>query len=231
MKARLLEKFSRAPSIDSFRFMPAEPFTFLPGQFVRVVFDPVDESNSALNKYLSLSSPPGRECFELTKRLSDSRFSQRLRSLKRGDEVFFQGPMGTCVFRPEYTNIGILAGGVGITPAISIIEHIADNNLKTRVCLLYSTSDVRDTAFRNELEALTKNVNIEVSFTVDEPARKQEPLSWRISRELIAGKMAGFKQEVIFIFGPPAMVKAMAALCKDMGCPAGKLRQESFVGY
>ena len=82
-----------------------------------------------MNKYLSFSSSPTNDYIEVTKRLSDSVFSQKLKALKPSDEVLLKGPSGNCVLKEEYKKIGFLIGGIGITPVISMIEYIVDKKL------------------------------------------------------------------------------------------------------
>ena len=81
----LRERVARTPSVESFRFDLPEKLHFSPGQFGQVIFDPGERKNRDLNKYLSFSSAPERDYVEVTKRLSDSEFSRRLRSLRPGD--------------------------------------------------------------------------------------------------------------------------------------------------
>ena len=50
-----------------------------------------------------------------------------------------------------YEKIAFLIGGIGITPVISIIEHICDKKLSTDVALLYSNRNEDEIAFKKEL--------------------------------------------------------------------------------
>jgi len=137
-KVKFLERIKRTPTVESFRFMPEKRIDFLAGQFLRVIFDRDNLENKELNKFLSFSSSPCREYIEVTKRLSDSAFSQRLKSLKKDDEILIKAPLGSCVFNKDFKNIAFLIGGIGITPVISMLEYIQDENLDTDVMLFYS---------------------------------------------------------------------------------------------
>ena len=105
IRARLLEVIERTSTIKSFRLAPENRIDFIPGQFLQVIFDQADRNNKELNKYLSFSSSPTKEYIEVTKRLSESRFSQRLKDLKIEDEVLLKVPLGNCVFKDEYKKI------------------------------------------------------------------------------------------------------------------------------
>ncbi|MBC8436314.1 MAG: FAD-dependent oxidoreductase [Candidatus Omnitrophica bacterium] len=233
IRAILKERITRTRTTQSFRFIPSEKVSFVPGQFLQLIFDPADKNNKELNKYLSFSASPAKEYIEVTKRLSQSPFSQKLSGLKTGDELILKAPIGNCVFKDEYKRIGFLIGGIGITPVISIIEYIMDKKLDTDVVLFYSNRTPDDIAFKKELDYWQSvNKNIKVIFTVtdckpDDPACR----FGRIDADLVKQECWDIKERALFIFGPPKMVEAMKGLCLGLGCRQEDLRTESFIGY
>lgn len=232
-KARLIERIKRTSLVESFRFLLEEKIEFIPGQFLQVIFNENDLDNKELNKYLSFSSPPTEEFIEVTKRLSESRFSQRLKNLNANDEVLFKAPLGNCVFKDEYKKIGFLIGGIGITPVISIIGYIVDKNLDTDVVLVYSNKTEEEFAFKHKLDHWQNtNTNIKVIYTVTGSQPKASSCIYgRINKDLLMSKVPDLDKRVIFIFGPPKMVVAMKGLCIEMGCREQDLKTESFIGY
>jgi ferredoxin-NADP reductase len=232
-RVKFIETIPRISTVASFRFVPAEKVGFTPGQFLQIIFDEADYSNKELNKYLSFSSSPTKEYIEVTKRLSDSKFSQGLKSLKAGDEILLKAPLGSCVFKEEYKKIGFLIGGIGITPVISIIEYIMDKNLGTDVVLLYSNRAEQDIAFRKELDygqSINKKIKIIYTLT-DSPSQDKGLIFGIIDKNLLMDKITDFKQRIFFIFGPPKMVEAMNSLCLGLGCDKKNIKTENFIGY
>ena len=227
------ESITRTESVTSFRFVPEEPILFEPGQFLQLLFDENNKNNKELNKYLSFSCAPGKEYVEVTKRLSLSMFSERLRSLRPGACVLAVAPLGNCVFKDDYAKIGFLIGGIGITPVISIIEYIIMKKLSTDVCLLYSNRRENDIAFKKELTQWRKaHSTFRIVFTVTdcEPVDQLCMVGF-ISRETIISHMVDWKDRVIFVFGPPAMVNGLKYLCHDLSCDPAKIKTENFLGY
>jgi glycine betaine catabolism B len=233
LKVRLIEKIPRTGSVKSFRFLPEEELDFLPGQAAQLIFNPQDRTDRELNKYLSFSSSPAKGYLEFTKRISSSRFSQALERLNNGDEVLLKAPVGNCVFRDDYTKIGFLIGGIGITPVISIIEYVMDKNLSTDVLLLYSNRTDDDIAFKKELDFWQgRNKNIKVSYIVtDCQPRDKTCIHGVIDKEMMVEKVYELNKRMFFIFGPPKMVEAMDNLCLDLGCSKESIKTERFVGY
>jgi ferredoxin-NADP reductase len=233
IKGKLIERIKRTSDIESFRFGFEKDFDFIPGQFVRVLFDPQNRDNRELNKYLSFSCSPTRPYREFTKRLSQSSFSRRLQDLKAGDEVLFKGPMGNCVFNKEYKKIGFLIGGIGITPVISIIEYIVEKGLDTDVVLLYSNRTESDVAFKDELDSWRSGKeNIQVFYTItDCQPQDKRCISGVIDKDVLLEKAPDRRGRTFYMVGPPKMVESMKQLCLDAGCDPQLLKTENFIGY
>ena len=233
IQGKLIDVIQRTETVKSFRFSLTEKVDFFPGQFLQVIFDPVNRKNKELNKYLSLSSSPTKEYIEVTKRISNSVFSQRLKDLKINDQVLMKIPLGDCVFKEEYKRIGFLIGGIGITPVISIIEYINDKKLDTDAYLFYSNRTEEEIAFKKELDRwLLTNKNVKVFFTVTqcEPKDKTCILGF-IDKKLLQEKACDLSERVIFIFGPPGMVDTMCILSLELACKKENIKTEKFVGY
>lgn len=232
-KAKLIERIKRTDTVESFRFLPQEKINFSPGQFLQIIFDPANKDNKDLNKYLSFSCSPAKEYIEVTKRLGESNFSQKLKNLKINDEVFLKAPLGNCIFKDEYKKIGFLIGGIGITPVISIIEYIVDKKLPTEVILLYTNKTEADIAFKKELDYWQGGANnIKVFYTVTDCQPKDTScIMGRIDKNLLMGNIKDYNERVIFIFGPSKMVEAMNVLCLEVSCRKENIKTENFIGY
>ena len=233
IRAEFIACIQRTESVASFRFRPAQQFSFLPGQFVHVIFDEKDQTNRTLNKYLSFSCAPGKDFIEVTKRISTSAFSQRLLALKAHDSILLRGPMGHCVFNERYQKVGFIIGGIGITPIISIIEYIVAHKLVTDVCVLYSNRFAHDIPFKSELDAWQKQCSsLKVVYSVvDSDPFDAHCLKGMIDTHMVTQYMPEWQDRELFIFGPPVMVNAMNALCSELVCDQTKLHKETFVGY
>jgi len=80
------------------------------------------------------------------------------------------GPYGDFTFHGEYDKVGMLSGGIGITPLRSMIKYSIDKKLNANITLLYSNSLESDIAFKDELETIQReNPNVKVIETVTRP--------------------------------------------------------------
>ena len=233
IRGRFREKITRVPGVASFRFSLPQRVDFLPGQFLQVIFDQAVRGNKELNKYLSISSSPQKEYLEVTKRLSDSAFSRSLDQLQSGEEVLLKLPMGECVFKDDYKSVTFLIGGIGITPVISIIEYIADNNLATEVNLFYSNRTEKDIAFRGELDRWRQeHRNINIFYTVTDCQPQDSACGYGfIDEPMLKEKVCDLSDKIVYIFGPPKMVDAMYHIALGLACKKENLKIERFIGY
>lgn len=232
-KGKLIERIKRTETVESFRIAPEERVDFLPGQFLQLIFDEQNLSNKDLNKYLSFSSSPTNDYIEVTKRLSKSLFSQRLKNLKAGDPLVFKAPLGSCVLREDYKKIAFLIGGIGITPVISMIEYIMEKKLNIDAVLFYSNRTEDEIAFRKELDGFqSKCCSLKIFYTVTDCQPKDNRcLLGHIDKALLTSKIKDINERVFFTFGPPGMVEAMKNICLGLSCTKENIKTESFLGY
>jgi len=225
------EIIPRTYNVTSFRFPRPAELNYKPGQFFFVTIKAQD--GKELSKHFSLSSSPTEKThIEFTKKLSDSDFSAALKALKEGDWARIDAPYGKFTFEGEHERIGLLGGGIGITPFISICKYCTDTRQKTKITLLYGNRAENDIVFRKEFEALQKqNKNLKVVFILNEASSEWQGATGFITAEMIKKEMPDFKETMFYTCGPPAMVQVMEKLVKQLGLPKTQLKREYFTGY
>jgi len=142
-----------------------------------------------------------------------------------------KAPLGNCVFKPEYEKIGFLIGGIGITPAISIIEYIARNIFK-RCYIVYTNRNEDDIAFGKELEAWrSSNCNIRIVYTVtDCQPKDQKCVFGRIDKGLVSANIKDLNERVMFIFGPPRWSRRCRRFVLNWVCRKKNIRRRVLLG-
>ena len=223
----------RTSDVTSFRVVPEKPVDFEAGQFLQVVFDEEDRRNKELNKFLSFSCAPGKGYIEFTKKLTGSIFSGRLRNLAEGDTLLIKCPMGKCVFNPDHGRLLFLAGGIGITPVISIIEHIVGIGFSADIVLVYANRSEADIAFRNELEEWAGQygaLRILHVLETGEAGGVAAHIGF-IDADLLRSQVPDFPGREMYVFGPPAMVNAMNKVQDVLGFEPEQFHSETFMGY
>ena len=77
----------------------------------------------------------------------------------------------------------------------------------------------------------SKNENLKVIFTVNEPTEEWKGATGNITMEMVKKEMPDYKDRMFYACGPPGMVEAMKNLVKGLGLQEEKLKLESFAGY
>ena len=225
------EIIPRTYNVKSFSFPRPASLSYKAGQFLIVTIKA--EDGKELGKPFSISSSPTeKEHIEFTKKLSESEFSMALKTLKEGDRAKIDAPYGTFTFEGEHEKIGLLGGGIGITPFMSICRYCTDKRLNTKITLLYGNRNENDIVFRKEFEAMQKqNANLKVVFMLSEATSGWKGATGFINAELVKKEIPDYKETVFYTCGPPAMVEAMEKLVETLGLPKTQLKREYFAGY
>lgn len=201
---------------------------FQPGQFTWLTLwsspfamqeHPFSFSSSALNPNL----------VQLTiKRLGD--FTAKIGELKPGTTVYLDGPYGAFTLdryvAPGYV---FIAGGIGITPIMSMVRTMADRNDLRPIILFYANKTLDGATYREELDELQNRLRLNVIHVLAEAPEGWEGESGFISAPLMARYLPeGRMQYEYFICGPPPMMNAVENALGQLGVPPEKLHSERF---
>ena len=128
-----------------------------------------------------------------------------------------------------------IAGGIGITPFMSMLRQATHDRLPQAMVLLYSNRRPEDAAFLAELQNLARqNVNFQLLATMTAMAKSS--LSWqgktsRMTDTLVKTTITGLHKPVFYVVGPPGMVGAMRDVLNRIGVDDDDIRSEEFYGY
>jgi len=220
----------RTHNVKSFRFDRPENFLCKAGQFM---FITIKIEGKEKQKHFTLSSSPTEKAFiEFTKKLTGHEFSNALDTLKEGDWAKIRAPFGNFTFEGEHNKIGMLSGGIGITPLRSICKYCTDKQLNTNIILLHGNETEEDIVFRKQFEEMQKqNKNLKVVHTISKPSKEWKGYTGYINKDMIKKEMPDYKERTFYICGPPKMVEAMENLLKELKIPQNQIKKENFYGY
>ncbi|EFY89032.1 cytochrome b5 reductase, putative [Metarhizium acridum CQMa 102] len=136
-----------------------------------------------------------------------------LQHLQLGDSVLFRGPKGAMKYTKGLCKeIGMIAGGTGITPMYQLIRAICeDDSDTTQISLMYANRTEEDILLRKELEAFAGNYpkNLKIWYMLEQPPPKWAYGKGYVTKELMASKLPKPSPDTkVMICGPPGMVNA-----------------------
>jgi predicted ferric reductase len=156
-------------------------------------------------------------------------FTSRISKIPVGHRIYIDGPYGAfTIGNPTDTHV-LIAGGVGITPMMSMIRTLADRNDTRPVTLLYGSKDWDSITFREELEALKKRLNLTVVHVLANP-----PSDWTGERGFVNAGMfkrhlpSPYADHEYFICGPTVMMDSIEQALGEMNVPISKYHSERY---
>jgi len=139
-------------------------------------------------------------------------FTATVGDLKPGSRVYVDGPYGTFDLNDPVMQEGLvlLAGGIGVAPALSILNSMADHGDKRPVYLIYGDYNKERLLFTKELEGLKKKLNLEIIYVLEKGADEPGFEKGYITKELLETRLPENKMSFYyFICGPLPMINAM----------------------
>lgn len=237
-RLRVVRVFQETPDVKTFRFVDPSggkmPFIYLPGQFIAVTIAP--DGVPIRRSYTIASSPSRRDSCEITvKREQYGVVSQYLHDqVHVGDLVQLIGPSGKFTFTgQESDSVVLIAGGVGVTPMISVMRYLTDRSWSGEIFFLFGCKSEQDIIFREEIEYLQKrhanlHVTILLDKTPDDPTSHY--LKGFITKEVLGERVPAIVSRRVHICGPPQMMDAVQRALKELGVPDENIKTEIFVG-
>jgi predicted ferric reductase len=204
-------------------------WAFAPGQFAWIR---LDRSATGQEHPFTIASSAHDEFTEFTIRGAGD-FTRRIRRLLPGQPVWVDGPHGA--FTSDLTNASagfvLMAGGVGITPMLSMVRTAAHRGDPRPYRLVVVASAPEDLFFREELANLRRYIDLEVTEVLRRPRPDWSGPIGGIDAELMALVVndVGEPQDLdYFICGPPGMVVDAVNVLDAMSVPTDRVHTEQF---
>ncbi len=226
--------FDETPDVKTFRFVSTDggplPFDHIAGQYMNLALT-ID--GKRVNRSYTIASSPTRAAYCEISVKRDGLASKHLHAtLREGDKLKISAPAGKFFFAGhESERIVLVAGGVGITPMMSVVRSLTDRCWKGDMYLMFSVRKRGDIIFERELEYLQKrfpNLYVLVTLTGD-PEAPWDGARGHISRELIEKFIPNLKKGPIMMCGPEKMMIAARKLFVAMGIPDSEVFEEQFI--
>ncbi|MEK7193253.1 MAG: FAD-dependent oxidoreductase [Patescibacteria group bacterium] len=221
----------------AFHFEKPEGFVFKSGQHADfTLLNPPETDAEGNSRTFSLVSAPHENELVFATRMRDTAFKRVLKTMPLGTELTLEGPFGSMTLQNDVSRPAVfLAGGIGITPFISMVRHATEQKLSHKIFLFYSNRKVEDAPFLSELQNLEKqNLNFKLIATMTGSEKSEQ--SWigergYINKEMLAKYIRDISKPVYYLAGPPQMVLVMREMLNNAGIDDDNIRSEEFGGY
>ncbi|MGW6978595.1 globin domain-containing protein [Streptomyces sp. NPDC054932] len=218
----------------TFRIAPADGApapAHRPGQYVSVQVELPDGARQ-IRQYSLITSPGSAVRAITVKRIHgpaaagpDGEVSHHLHTrVRTGDTLRVSAPYGDLVLADSAAPVLLASAGIGCTPMLSMLEHLADTGHAAPVTVLHADRSPADHALRSDHRALThKLADASARFWYEEAA---EPGDGEGLMDLSAVPVAPGTRA--YLCGPLPFMRAVREQLIAKGLPAADIHYEVF---
>ena len=216
LRAVVKRKWDTATGVTAFELAALDDKhlpTFQPGAHIDVHLP------NGLSRQYSITNGPG-ELLSYTigvKRelASKGGSDAMIDTVREGDVLAISEPRNNFPLRRDATRTVLIAGGIGITPILSMARFLAKSDLPYELHYIVRADD--QIAFRDQLDLLGKNVTIHAGLP-------REAIAETITNTLGAHSFA----QHVYICGPGSLLEAVRTTAADLGWPDDAVHYEYF---
>ncbi len=212
-----------------------DTFAFKAGQYITLKTDVND--NEVRRDYSLCVSPKSGELKVAVKEVKDGTFSAYANTtLKVGDTIEVAPPKGRFIFEPNDSktkNIALFAAGSGITPILSIVKCALEEEVHSKVILVYGNKTTKDTMFLNELLELQHEYKDRFSIQfVFSQQDEDDSIFGRIEKSTVNYVMKNKHKHVdvdaFYLCGPEAMIHTVKDVLTEHDIDENRIHFELF---
>ena len=238
----IVAKVKESDEVVSFYLKPEDrnglPL-FEPGQYVTVRFA-IPGDPYVVNRQYSISNAPGQDQLRISVKreaipgLPEGKVSNYLHDhFSIGDTIDVTAPAGEFTVKTEEeTPVHFIAGGIGITPFMSMIHETAMKNPERTITVTHAVRNVRVQAFKKELALLQEQMpNMQISHFYGELDNQQElkanEYEGRVDENYLES-LAGGEEALYAVCGPVAFMQEIISFLKKAGINDDQIKYEFF---
>lgn len=207
-------------------------FQYLPGQFLFVTFLrgrglPVEEHPFTIS-----SSPSETDHIAVTIKESGD-FTSSIGRTKAGDRAAVLAPYGrfSHLLHPDRPRVVFIAGGIGVTPLLSMIRYMAHLRTEKDILLFYCNRTEADIAFKDELDAIAgsdSSPDLRIVHILSNPGENWTGEKGRISGATMKKYLGDMGNTGYYVCGPPPMMNGVEAALLSSGVADSNIHMEKF---
>ncbi|WP_167050438.1 FAD-dependent oxidoreductase [Salinibacterium sp. ZJ77] len=232
LRLELVDSRMLTPTAWEFRFRARRPLRVEPGQYLEITVPHARPDSAGTRRVFSVASVDGDE-LTIGVRIRDdaSSFKRALRALAPGARVHATGVWGdfTLPRRPE-ARLAFVAAGIGVTPFIAHLRHLAAAGRAGDAVLVYAVRSAAELAYRDEIAASGCAV---VLLCPEDPGPLPDRWVWAGASELTAdvvrSAIPDVTERTVLLSGAPNDVARLRRELRAVG--VRRVRTDVFLGY
>lgn len=234
------EKIAIAADTYEFVFKRSEGLPFIAGEYMEWTLPHSAADYRGIRRYFTIASSPEDEEVRLGVKMVPtgglkSSFKTKLMSLNPGDGLYATAVAGDFVL-PKDASIPLvfIAGGIGITPYVSMLRSLLSRHEKRSITLFYCNKTSADIAYKDLLKEAEASVGIKVVHVLSNETKVLEDAiceSGFITDGMIKKYCSDRLTCMYYLSGPAMMVDTYKNMLKKMGARSRNIMADYFPGF
>ncbi len=218
-----------------FVFTPERRLAFAPGQYMEWTLAHEQPDSRSVRRYFTIASSPADPDLRLGVKFyaPASTFKEKLFSMQPGEQIVASQLAGDFTLpRDLDRKLVFIAGGIGITPFRSMIQHLLDTRESRDVTILYANKTPADAVYHELLERAQRELGVKVVYAFSDPAAALPRGCVRtITPEVIEREIPDHQDRTFYISGPQGMVTSFKDMLTGMGVGRTQIKTDYFPGF
>ncbi len=230
-------KHAEAANLYDFSFSTPKRLQFEPGQYIEWTFGHDHPDQRGIRRYFTIASSPAEKELHLGVKIASdgSSFKKALLTMEPGQQLIIGQVSGDFVL-PENpaTKLVFIAGGIGVTPFRSHVQHLIDTQQKRDVVLLYACATDKDFVYQSVFGQGSKSFGLKVHYIASDRERVAKDWSGKVGHidaKMLRELVPDFNERTFYISGPGAMVTAYTQLLHSLNVPSNQIKTDYFPGF
>lgn len=228
VKALVTRVVKHTPSVVSYQFAPQGRVPkFHPGQFLHLALDAYSPDRPwPESRVFSIASATSERASELSVTLAvKGAYTQRIyNTLQEGSECWLKLPYGEFLF-PDDRPLALIAGGVGITPYLSLLKHRFEMRSEQTIHLFYGVRSAEYFLFGDLLKRCEADLPNFCMTVYCEDGTLPGHTGILDIAEIYASAPEGAR---FYLSGPPAMINVFRKRLGDFGVTGDRVRVDDW---
>jgi glycine betaine catabolism B len=231
-----LEKIEKkAQGVYDYVFRSNRPLTFASGQYLDWTMQLRSPDNRGNRRAFTIASSPSESKVRLGVKFypHPSAFKQGLLNLKPGDQIYASQLAGEFTLpKAADEKMAFIAGGIGVTPFRSMVQHMVDTGDGRSVVMFYGNNQADEIAYADVFSRAEMAIDLRTLYAVAD-AKENETNFHRgfIDAAMIKAEMPDYLERLFYISGPRSMVVKFEKALSELGIHRSRIKTDFFPGF
>ncbi|MDE2445243.1 MAG: hypothetical protein KGO94_03630 [Alphaproteobacteria bacterium] len=225
----------KAQGCYDYVFSSNRPVVFEAGQYLDWTMGVRSPDNRGNRRSFTIASAPSEDRIRLGVKFypGPSAYKQTMLSMKPGHVIYGSQLAGEFTLpKDRDEKLAFLAGGIGVTPFRSMIQHMVLTGDVRDAVLFYGNNKADEIAYADVLDRAEREIGLRTIYAVAKDAPQASNMHHGfIDANLITSTLPDYKERTFYISGPRVMVTRFEKVLKELGVGHKRIKTDFFPGF